>query len=92
MEVKQSILIVQYYDRCLKRIVLYKMSIYSYESAINYYILHYILLLYIILYYFIDFREFINKQHKYLVADVLSGSTHNGGFQERNICYILYIR
>ena len=26
----------------------------------------------------------------YLVADVLSGSTHNGGFQERIICYILY--
>ena len=22
--------------------------------------------------------------------DVLSGSTHNGGFQERIICYILY--
>ena len=26
-----------------------------------------------------------------LVADVLNGSTHNGGFQERIICYILYI-
>ena len=25
-----------------------------------------------------------------MVADVLSGRTHNGGFQERIICYILY--
>ena len=26
---------------------------------------------------------------KQIVADVLSDSTHNGGFQERIICYIL---